>query len=34
VILYYALAGLATLASLNLILSYRGAERKLAGHGA
>ena len=30
---YYILAGLAILISLGAILSYRGAERRIAGHG-
>jgi hypothetical protein len=34
VILYYVLAGLTTLATLNVILSYRGLKQRLAGHGA
>ena len=31
--LYYSLAGLAVLANLGIILSYRTAEKKLSGHG-
>jgi hypothetical protein len=32
VILYYVGAGLITLATLNLVMSYRGVEKKLTGH--